>query len=55
MARRLLTDPAPELRGSFEELVFQVGAGLGGPGWLLLDWLGLGLDLAVGVLCVECV
>ncbi|KAI8476423.1 MAG: ABC1 family-domain-containing protein [Monoraphidium minutum] len=23
MARRLLTDPAPELRGSFEELVFQ--------------------------------
>jgi hypothetical protein len=27
MARRLLTDPAPELRGSFEELVFQVGRG----------------------------
>lgn len=25
MARRLLTDPAPELRGSFEELVFQDG------------------------------
>lgn len=25
MAKRLLTDPAAELRGSFEELVFQVG------------------------------
>ena len=31
MARRLLTDPAPELRGSFEELVLQVrGEGVGG-------------------------
>jgi hypothetical protein len=39
MARRLLTDPAAELRGSFEELVIKVGAGSSG-GTLL----GLGVS-----------
>lgn len=32
IARRLLTDPAPELRASFEELILKVGGGAGGRG-----------------------
>lgn len=33
MARRLLTDPAPELRESFEDLILKVGSWVGHTFW----------------------
>ena len=56
MARRLLTDPAPELRGSFEELVLQVRGG-GRVCALYIGWLtgkgrGAGGALRMAVVCV---